>query len=291
MIHVTITQELKKAFGIRKTQHYHDVRTSVLGLPFESEKVLISSEQDRAEFHQFNRDRLLAALKKFRGTQRTDMLGFDFMKAVGDAKGAVESITGAWKSIAEAFKTVKKTELTDKIMSTGYKKYVASSRFIRSIGIPNDKWDTYRNSLMVLTGLDKNERHRAEAIAILDMASFIPENAWNANDFSFGVGSANTCNSFVAITKNDMFENRSHVVAVVAQGAFDLAPNVFIYTEYKSVAGGISETQKVVRKEVPRDLTEADVKGINAMMLLSAAQVMADNFGVPFKLPEDTIPK
>ena len=176
-------------------------------------------------------------------------------------------------------------------MSTGYRSYVSSSRFIRSIGIPNDKWDIYRKSLMILTGLDKNPRHRKQAMAILDMASFIPENAWNANDFSFGVGNSNTCNSFVAITKNDMFENRSHVVAVVAQGAFDLAPNVFIYSEFKSVAGGIVETQKVVRKEVPRELTEADVKGINAMMLLSAAQVMADNFGVPFKLPEESIPK
>ena len=283
---VVVSQEERTAYGIRIANVYHDVRSSLLGLPFDKETVLRSSPSDVKDFHEFNRERLMGSLKSLRGTQRTDMLGFDFMAAVAGAKTAVESITGCWKEIVGAFKTVKKDELKDKINGEGFKYYMSKSKYIRSIGIPNDKWNDYKKAFMTLTGIDKNPVIKADAEALLTLAEFLPENAWNANEFTFDMDKNGLCNSFVALTKNDMVSQRSHVITVVVAGSFALAPNIQIWSKYRSIAGGIMESTKDRVKYVPRGLTEGDIKGINAMMLLTSLQIMADNFGVPFKLPE-----
>lgn len=283
---VVVSQEERRAMGINQANSYHEVRSSLLGLPFDKETVVSSTGANSKEFHEFNRERLLSNLKTIRGTQRTDMLGFDFMAAVSSAKTAVESITGCWKEIVGAFKTVSKEELKDKINGEGFKHYMSKSKYIRSIGIPNEYWETYKASYMTLTGIANNPTIKADAEALLTLAEFLPENAWNANEFTFDMDKNGLCNSFVALTKNDIVAQRSHVITVVVAGSFALAPNIQIWSKYKSIAGGIFENTKDVLKEVPRGLTEGDIKGINAMMLLTSLQIMADNFGVPFKLPE-----
>ena len=45
------------------------------------------------------------------------------------------------------------------------------------------------------------------------------------------------------------------------------------------------ETTKIVTKRMPRSITQADAKAVNAMMLLTSVDVMQENFGVPKTLP------
>ena len=283
---IVVSQETRKAFGIQKDTIYHDLRSSPFGLPFDSETILFNEQGDEKEFHEFNRNKLMAGLKIIRGTQRTELLSFDIGGVIKGATDAINGFTDCWKNIVSAFKTVKKEELKQTINGEGFKKYMTKSRYIRSIGIPNDKWSVYLPYYLRLTGADRNPRVKQDFSDILALAEFLPENAWNANDFTFDINTGGTCNSAVALTRNDIIDQRSHIITVIVDGSFQLAPHILIYENYKSVAGGIVESTKSVRKEVPRGLTEADVKGINAMMLITSLQIMADNFGVPFKLPE-----
>ena len=283
---IVISHETKTAFGVQKKTIYHDVKSSPFGLPFDLEEVLTNTNNDNKEFHEFNRNRLMAGLKAIRGTQNADLLSFDIGAVIQGATGAITSLTDAWKGIATAFKTVKSQTLKEKINGDGYRRYKAASRYIRSIGIPNDKMNIYKPHFITLTKADRNPIVKNEFQTILELAEFLPENAWNANDFTFDINGGGSCNSAVALTRNDIFDGRSHIIAVIVEGTFDLAPHVFIYENFKSVAGGIVESTKTVTKSVPRSLTNEDVKAINAMILLTALEIMSQNFGVPFKLPE-----
>jgi len=290
-IKIVISQETRKAFGIRKNTIYHDVRSSPFGLPFDSETVLTNSNDDKKEFHDFNRNKLMAGLKIIRGTQNTQLLSFNIGSVISSATSAVTGLCDAWKSITSAFKTVNSETLKDKITGEGFKKYRSTSRYIRSLGIPTDSFDKYMGSYVKLIGADKNIKIKDEFLLAIELGQWVPSNDWGANDFTFDINTGGTCNSVVVLTRNDEEDRRMHIITTVVDGSFQLAPNIFIYEKVKSVAGGIVENTSVVMKEVPRSITENDIKGIHAMMLVTGLQVMADNFGVPFKLPDSAFQK
>jgi len=60
---VVVSSEVRSALGINHDNLYHDVRTSVLGLPF-GEKLVVSNTDgtDMEEFHEFNKKRLLKSV-------------------------------------------------------------------------------------------------------------------------------------------------------------------------------------------------------------------------------------
>lgn len=108
------------------------------------------------------------------------------------------------------------------------------------------------------------------------------------NDFVFGTGKKNNiCNNLIITNKIDYTDNVIHFVSVKVDGAFELADDTLIYTQYKSVFGGISESTKEVRKKVPRDITNDEIKAINALMVLNAINVYTEKMGIKFKLPND----
>ena len=167
------------------------------------------------------------------------------METLGGAKNIISSLADGYKSIVEAFKTVKSEEVKEKITGEGYDKYTSSSRYIRSIGIPKTYWETYKQNFMQLTGIAKNPMVKPEIETLLKMADFIQDNAWNTNDLTFDVTKGGTCNNFVCLTRFDSVIAQYHIMATVVEGTFDLSPNIWVYSKYKSVAGGIVETTKI----------------------------------------------
>lgn len=208
------------------------------------------------------------------------------MSILGGAKNVIQQLADGYKSIVSAFKTIKKEELKEKISGEGFNEYTAKSRYLRSIGIPKSYWETYKKSYMELTGIAKNPRVKPDIETLLKMADFIQDNAWNNNDLTFDASKGGTCSNFVCLTRFDAVIQKYHIMTTVVDGTFQLAPNIWIYTSYKSVAGGIVETTKYKTKYMPRSLTEGDAKSINAMMLLTSINIMQENFGMPKTLPE-----
>src|SRR3990167_2697386 len=66
---IVVSSDKQQAFGIQKNAFYHDVKKSALGLPFETHEVLMSENSEASEFHEFNRQRLMAEIKQVRGSR------------------------------------------------------------------------------------------------------------------------------------------------------------------------------------------------------------------------------
>jgi len=283
---IVLTWDEKKAFGVRKLEFYHDVSTSTLGLPTVSRTVVLNTSQKDSDAFDFYRNSLLASIKDVRGSQAANSLGFDIMGAINSATSAVKGITDAYSSIVSAFKTVKTETFKEKLNGDGFSSFRSTARFIRSLGIPTTKWETYKTAYYQLLRLNSNGVIKSDVDALMTMAEFIPDNSWNFNDMTFDIGKGGVCDSFVAMTRNDMLENVLHVVTVVANGTFKLADNILVYENYKSVAGGIVESTKTKMVNQPRGMTMEEAKAINAFMMVNALEVLAQNFGVKWTIPE-----
>ena len=200
-----------------------------------------------------------AKLKLARGSQSFEFAFNKQLKNLGQTFTVLDAIKGvadAWKAVAEAFKTINRETLSSITQGQGFSQYAAKSRFIRSIGINISYWNEYITNMMVVTDLDKNDNARAEVNAFLDLAYFIPDNACYFNQASFDMDHDGRTNSVVMLSNLDMAQNKANILTVVTQGTFTLDPDVYIYQQFKSVAGGIYQNTKEVRKNVKRQLTK-----------------------------------
>lgn len=288
---VVVSYEFRPAFGIHSDTIYHDVRSSLLGLPFDSELVLANENGDKPEFHEFNRNRLMADLKSVRGTANVDLLALDPVTVVAGATAVVKGLTDCWKNIVDAFKTIDNTTLKQTINSQGYTRFQKSARFLRMIGIPNAQAALMKKNIMTLLGMDKNPNRIKEISAVVDVAQWNMQNDWGADEFTFDIDKGGKCNSAMTLSKAHFADQMWSLLAVVIDASFQLAPNILVYERFRSVAGGIVQTTKEERQQVPRELTNKDIKAINNMVKVATLESMAKNLGIKWTLPNEAFPK
>lgn len=280
------TEKENKAFGIHSANTFHDMRTSVVGLTFENPMVLHQSGQNNPDFHDYNRNQLLAILKDARASRNTNNLGaFDIGKALNGAKSAVTGFIEVYKSVTEAFKTINKEEFKQKIPGEGFSAYSAKTRFLRNLGVPTMRWTDYVKAMKALFEIEQYPAVNRNLTAIMNIAEFAPDTAWHANDMTFAINKGGDCNTIVALCSQDYISSVINVLFTFVSGSFKLAPDIFVYTKFKSIAGGIYEETKDKVTYKPRSLKDEEIKAIHATMLLSGLNVMAENMGVTIKLP------
>lgn len=271
---------------VPSTQYYNEIYTSEFGLQFVS---VSKSSIEKTEFSEdmvsYMREYLLRSAEQSRKTSmHSEHQLQSFVAWAAAASEAVKSLTEAAKGIIEVFKTVKTNTLKEHVKGEGFKAYSANSSYSRILGVPTSKYDRFIKAFMIQTGFYKAPKSK-EMDAYFEIASFA-SNEWKLNDFVFGTGSkSNICNNMVITNQINYVDNVVHFVAVNVKGTFELADDTLIYTQYKSIIGGLSETTKDVRKKVPRDITNDEIKAINALMVLNAINVYSDNMNIKFSLP------
>jgi hypothetical protein len=181
---------------------------------------------------------------------------------------------------------VKKTTLKEHIKGEGFKAYKSMSNYARILGVPLANYDRFVKVYKIQQKLNQSPLKK-QIDGFFQIAQFA-SNEWKMNDFVFGIGKKNNiCNNLIITNKIDYADNVVHFISVNVEGSFELADDTLVYTKYKSAFGGISETTKEVRKNLPREIKEPEIKAINALMILNALNVYGDNMNFSFKLPND----
>lgn len=277
--------------GSYQQNYNHLLYVSKFGFAPSTSTVLVGPVSDKIQkVHDvYVFKRVFTVLQKLRGSQMGDLmvkgaLGQTTFTGVLDA---IQAVASAWQSIASAFKTVNRETFKGIIKGEGFSKFKQSSIFSRNLGIDLKRWTQFKPIYKVSVGLDSPAAASREAETFLTLAEFMPDNVWQFNDHSFDKNGQGSTNTMVAFTKADMDVQKAHILTVVTSGTYKLAPDVYVYEKYKSVAGGIYQSTKEVRKNVPRNLSIQDIKAINAMAMLNAISVMTEYFKIDFKLPSD----
>ena len=288
---VVVSYEFRPAFGIHQDTIYHDVRSSFYGFPFDSHTILTNENGDKPEFHEFNKNKLMADLKTIRGTPRSDLLGLDPVSVMATAGVVVKGLTDCWKNIVDAFKTIDSSTIKQTINGQGFSKFQKSSRSLRMLLVPLKNFAEAKKTAMLLLGMTKNSKFKSEIEAIVNSAKWGTALDWDASEFTFDTDTVGKCNSAVTLSKAHITEQQFSIIGVVIDATFQLAPNIIIYENFKSIAGGIVQTTRQERKSVPRDLTEKDMKAINNMIKVSGLQFLAKETNVKWTLPDSAFPK
>lgn len=278
-------EQERKAFGIMYETIYHTVRTSEFGINLSEPIILVQTGENRQEFHEFNMFQILGQIKEIRASQKS--LGFDIMAAMAGAQTAISGFANAYKDIAAAFKTTKSNTFKEKIAGTGFDYYSSKTRCLKGLGVPDSQWDRYVKAVGTLMELNKHPEIQANITALMELATFVPESDWIANDLTFDKAkdSRGECSTVVALTQKDYIEERANVVLAYITGSFALDKDMLIYTKFKSVAGGIYEETKDQVSYNTRSITEDEIKMVHATMMLSAIQTISEYLGVEIKLP------
>lgn len=270
-----------------KNVFYFETYESVLGLPFTNIQRGPTFDSDvTSDLTDYIKQYLLRAAHEARGSQKNIMVLKGITSWISSATSAVNSITGAYKEIVSAFKTTKTSTIKEMIKGEGFSKFRSHSRFLRSLGVPVSKYNIYINSYITLVGL-RNTIYSSEIGAFLSISQFLQDNSWAINDLTFDENSGGKVSNVIALTRNDMAEGVTHFITVNLKGSFSLAPNVLVISKHKSIAGGIYENTKDVRKKIPRGITNDEIKAIQSLMLLNSMKIMADAFNIPFGFPTD----
>jgi hypothetical protein len=286
LLGVVFGQDSRRAYGVRMTSTYHDMRISKFGLEYESPSILRQVGTHKAEFHDFNRNQILSALYADRANQLSG-LGFDIGAVISGAGNFIKGAADAYTSIATAFKTVNKQEFQQKIDGNGFSYYKSTNKFVRSIGIPMKSLNLIMKKVTDLMDLNKYPAVQAKVITNMEIIALgVSDHTWTMNDLTFDKNKKGSCDSIIFAMNDDYKEQKYHLLLTYVKGSFKLSPDLMIYRNFKSYAGGIYESNKDVVKEVKRGITEAEIKAVHACMVLSGLKILSDELGISIKLPE-----
>lgn len=267
---------------------YTELYRSEFGLPFIFTEKSENEDADLTEgMIEYMRQYLLRGAEQSRKTSMHAESGLqNFAGWANNASVYIKAFTELAKGIISLFKTVKTTTLKAHIKGEGFKAYKAMSNYARILGVPTRDYKNFLKSYKGMVGIKGAPREK-EIDAYFEIAEFA-SNMWKVNDFVFSVGGKdNICNNLVISNQIDYADNVIHMLSVKVNGSFELADDTLIYTQYKSVMAGLKETTKDIRKNLPRDIKDDEIKAINALMLLNAMNVYAENSGIKFNLPNN----
>lgn len=111
------------------------------------------------------------------------------------------------------------------------------------------------------------------------------DNEWKAFDTVFSIDAGGKCKFVSILAHHNTDTNRMDFLIGNFVAAFKLAPNVAVIQESLSVLGGIFSNSKVVFKDIPRSVTEDDLKMVFNFFYLVTFKNFADTTGVQATFP------
>lgn len=227
----------------------------------------------------------------------------DAIAALGLVKSAITIVTSTWESIVNAFKTTKTSELKQILQGNGFNYYSQSGEMQKVTGLVESYYDTFANELLGRIQVPDDKKtafqrifFKKNSLKYIDLFFIYLEffgdfkyieddNEWKAFHTVFSIGAGGEC-KFVAILAHH--NTTTHTIDLLIGdfvASFKLAPNVAVIQESASYAGGIYSDSKVVFKDLPRSVTEDDLKAIFDFFYIVTYKNFGDMVGVSVNFP------
>jgi len=205
---------------------------------------------------------------------------------VAGVTGAINTFCQVYTAIVQIFRSSNTKVLKNIIRGKGFTTFNSTSSVVKFNAVPVMMWDRFLPVLKINCGLD-HVKNAAQLASVLEVSAFAESNSWNVQDMHYDKdnSSAGSVDSGVFLTRLDESNMSVAVVGVVTAGSFQLFPDIYVYNQRKIKFGGISDVSKEIREKVPRDITETDLKGLSALMMINSMDLMSAAFGINFKLP------
>ena len=111
------------------------------------------------------------------------------------------------------------------------------------------------------------------------------EQTWTAYQSVFSVGQNGECKFVTILAHRNETSNKIDFLLSDMKATFKLAPDVLVIQDSKSVLGGIYSDSKIRLQEMPRSLTNDDLKAVFDFFYIVAFKNFADLLGIKVELP------
>lgn len=176
------------------------------------------------------------------------------------AKASVLAVSLAWKGLVTAFQTTSHTEVLETLKTEGFEIFDTSAQVQKLEGLRDRYYYNFTESLFERIKLPAN---RSKDLSnVLEDFKFMDQQTWTAYEIVYNVDDNGNCKYVAILANRNPEQGKSNFLITNVEAKFKLGTNLMIVKESKSVGGHIYSEEKMKIQEIPRYVTEDDVKSI-----------------------------
>lgn len=111
------------------------------------------------------------------------------------------------------------------------------------------------------------------------------EQTWSAYHIVFSQGTGGECKFVSILAHHNSTSNKIDFLLSDMKASFKLAPDVLVIQVSRSIAGGIYSDSKIKLQEMPKSITQDDLKAVFDFFYIVAFKNFADLLGIKVDLP------
>lgn len=201
---------------------------------------------------------------------------------------AIQSITGAWQSIVNAFKSSYSEQLVESHFNNGWSKYKQATKVFKGAGLKYENMDEFFQNIQSMVGIpgeysdDFNQQ--------IDWIKFFDNTTWSEHNTQFSQGKGGDDQTFTMYARNRQDDGVVDVLFLTCSQQFELADDYFVISESKSILGGLFSSTHLKFKKKPAAISDADLMFVSQYFTLLAYQqiALAEGTAVP---PDPSFPQ
>ncbi|CAF2840576.1 unnamed protein product [Rotaria sp. Silwood2] len=193
---------------------------------------------------------------------------------------AVSAVANAWKDVVSAFKSSSSTTIT-RITRLGFNYFHQKTEVLKVIDIPADKVNEFINALIFDYNLPSKTSFKLGL-------TYSDDFAWDRVEYLYSPTMNGSYNSVTMFKNGDSIKNTGSFFIIDIESNWQLAPDLLLIRESKSILGGIWEETKESIQEVPHMLTMEEAVLLQKFFMVIATGNLAGSLGVNVTYPQLT---
>ena len=193
---------------------------------------------------------------------------------------AVSAVANAWKDVVSAFRSSSSTTIT-RITRLGFNYFNQKTIVLKAIDIPANKVNEFINALIFDYNLPTKTSFQLGL-------TYSDDFDWDRVEYLYSPTMNGSYNSFTLFKNGDSIKNTGSFFIVDIESNWQLAPDLLIIRESKSILGGIWEETNESIQEVPHVLTMEEAVLLQKFFMVIATGNLAGTLAVNVTYPQLT---
>jgi len=193
----------------------------------------------------------------------------------------IGSVTGAWSSIVNAFKTSFSQQLDQTQFHRGWSKFKEQTKVFKGQGLHYSKAPEFFADIRKMISIP--DKYSKDFDNIINFIQFFDKEFWSEHDTTFDIKKGGQSSHFTMMANNNQNASTIDTLFITCAEQFKLAPDVFVITESHSYLGGIFSSSTIKFDQRPAGLSTEDLQFVSQYFLLLAYQeiALAENLPQP----------
>lgn len=202
-----------------------------------------------------------------------------FADKIKNAENLINMITETWGKLVNTFKTTRSSTLKEKIQKQGFQTFKGRAMVQAGVGVRENFYEKFIEKLAIK--IEMPEATRKLFVSALEEAEYGDANSWIGFDILYEKDQKQDKVDYATVVVNYREDAKKFDVLFSYLNAdFKLAHDVLVFTQSNSYVGGIYTSEKDIIKEVPKTLTNEELKSILTGFQLVLMKILSEYFGV-----------